>query len=115
MVTVYDNAGFRASRASSACVMMTIEDLRMKLLQSARSLLLLPLSQKLDCCGAIGGRGVTWRTLRASSVQMPGQESRAERCWRESHFMRTSVRMIKKWEQTIKKKKAKVSEEIFTE
>ncbi len=42
MVTVYNNAAVRASRASSACVTMTIEDLRVKLLQSARSLLRFP-------------------------------------------------------------------------
>lgn len=36
----------------------------------------IPLSQKFDCRRAIGGHGVTWRMLAASSEKMPGQESR---------------------------------------
>lgn len=76
MVSVYDSAGLRASRASSTCEMMTTEDLCET--PSLRSLFTaLPVSQKLYCRDAIGWRSVTWRMLPASSVNMPGQESRA--------------------------------------
>lgn len=42
MDTIYTNAGLRTSEANTTCVMMTIEELGVKLLQSARSLLRFP-------------------------------------------------------------------------